>query len=165
MFTGINKDICANAWAALQPSIEHMSTLGITNRHAGVVIVLDPNESYDTEMFDYLPIVFTGQASDQDYDKYREIAWSKASLSWRTGLPSSLVQTQYPYLYQEEDTKWGGSTVDKGGLIVAFSGVQAVYDEMISEWMASAIRALCRNEMPAVMAHDSSFLLRGDIES
>lgn len=159
MFTGIDEDICAYAWELLQPSIKNLAEFGVTNKHAGVVIVLDPDEPYSDSIG--IPILFGDSVSDQDYEKYNEIACAKALVSWRTGLPSSLVQTEFPYLYREGDTKWGGSTVDAGGLVVAFSGVQAVYDELISEWMASTIRALCRNEMTrpgGVMEHDSSFL-------
>lgn len=62
-------------------------------------------------------------------------------MSHRIKLPSSMIQTQYPHPYVLGNTKWGGDTVDEGGLVVAFSGVQAMHDKMISEWMVSANRA------------------------
>ena len=81
-------------------------------------------------------------------------------MSRHTGLPSRQVQQESPHLYRHGDTKWGGSVV-RNGLIVAFSGVQAVFDEMIAGWMADAIIALCRNDMTkpdGIMASDSSFV-------
>ena len=142
MFTGISEDVCGFAWHKMVlPAIAPMAELGIINRYAGCIIVVDPYFPGFTPLF-----TATINGENDDYI-YMRIAEAKARVSHRTRLSSSLVQTQYPYLYKEGDTKWGGSTVDAGGLVVAFSGVQAVYDEMIAEWMASAIRALCRNEM------------------
>ena len=152
MFTGITTEICQQAWEIITPSLAAASKDGVTNNHAGTVIVLDPQ----TEEVIFSAVI------DSEHEKalmYSEIAKAKAEVSRRTGMPSSLVQTQDPDLYVEGDTNWGGSTVDEGGLVVAFSGVQAVFDEMIAEWMASAIRAICRDQMTEVMVADGSFLL------
>ena len=155
VFVGLNEDFCAEAWEMILPAIAHGAHLGVLNKHAGCIVVLDPAS-------DDFEVLFTKTINGEEADaKYVEIAHAKARVTHRTGLPSSLVQTQYPYLYQEGDTKWGGSTIDDGGLVVAFSGVQAVYDEMISEWMVAAIRALCRNDMVVdVMLSGESFLRR-----
>lgn len=155
-FTGITQATCAKAWNSMVfPSLAPLAGLGIINKYAGCIVVLDPNSSE-------FAVLFSATInSAEDDQRYMHIAMAKAEVSRRTGLSSSLVQTQYPHLYTEGDTKWGGSTVDGVGLVVAFSGVQAVYDEMISEWMASAIRALCRNEMTkkgGVMDSEDSFL-------
>lgn len=155
-FTGITQATCEMAWRTMVfPSLAPLADLGIINKYAGCIVVLDPNSSEFAVLFS---ATINGENDDYIFDK---IAHAKARISHRTGLSSSLVQTQYPHLYTEGDTKWGGSTVDGVGLVVAFSGVQAVYDEMISEWMASAIRALCRNEMTkkgGVMDSEDSFL-------
>ncbi|MCA9349192.1 hypothetical protein KC878_03575 [Candidatus Saccharibacteria bacterium] len=160
MFTGISEGVCGFAWHTMVlPAIQPLADIGVINKHAGCIVVVDPNAPE-------FQVIFTATINGAEEDqKYMHIAMAKAAVSHRTGLSSSLVQTQYPYRYREGDTKWGGSTVDRGGLVVAFSGVQAVYDEMISEWMASAIRALCRNEMMrsgGVMENDNSFLIGDD---
>jgi len=93
-------------------------------------------------------------------DRFLELALAMAYVSLRTGQPGRVVQQEMPHLYKEGMTKWGGSVV-RGGLIVAFSGMQAVFDEMIAGWMADALIALCRHEItrPAgVMENGSSFL-------
>lgn len=150
VFTGIDQDICDTAWTMVLPSISNAAEVGLINKRAGAIVVVDPRHPFGrTDDFEStMPVIFhrtiRGEVEDE---RYSDIAMAKAYVSYRTGLPSSRVQQEYPYLYEEGDTKWGGSTVAPGGLIVAFSGVQAVYDEMISEWMASAIRALCRYSM------------------
>ena len=139
VFTGISEMICDVAWMVIRPSIEKAASAGITNKLAGAMIVLDPRSE---EEF----VLYANVIDDAQDPIYSNIAMAKASVTFKHRKPSSVVQQQYPYLYQEGDTKWGGCTIDAGGLIVALSGVQAVYDEMISEWMASAIRALSRFE-------------------
>lgn len=148
----LTEDTCAMAWDMISPSIAYSADMTVTNKYAGCIVVY--NEVGQA--------IFVTTINGQEEDaKYVEIAHAKAQVSMRTGMTSSEVQTQYPYLYENGDTKWGGSTIMPGGVVIAFSGVQAVYDEMISEWMASTIRALCRNEMTrpgGVMESDSSFI-------
>lgn len=153
MFTGLSKEVCQQAWDMIYPSIAHAANHCITNKHAGTMVVARQARA-DNTFFFHVSV----KGSDE---KYLSIATQKAELSLRTGLPSSVVQHQYPYLYQEGDTKWGGSTVLPGGVVVAFSGVQAVYDEMFAEMMASAIKGLCRYEMVkphGVMSHESAII-------
>jgi hypothetical protein len=144
--------LCCVAWEMTQTAVKWAAEVGITNKLNGTLVVFTP----DSEV----PFFRINLIRDAD-PKYFDIATRKGIVSLRTGLPSSMVQTQYPYLYKEGDTKWGGSTVMPGGVVVAFSGVQAVFDEMIAEWMASAIRALSRNEMTregGVMASESAII-------
>ena len=164
MFTGVDQVICAVAWELVQPSIKRAANLGVVNKCNGVVIVLDPRKRPVHGTLDECKnaVMFkSALGNGSDYSKYGDIALSKAHVTFKNQMPSSVVQQQFPHLYEVGNTKWGGSTIDAGGLIVAFSGVQAVYDEMIAEWMASAIRALCRWEMTktdGVMDSDSSFI-------
>jgi hypothetical protein len=57
-------------------------------------------------------------------------------------------------------TKYGGSAVDKG-LVVAFSGVEEWFDQMISEMMLAAIKGVCLHKMhgpDGVMESESDFI-------
>jgi len=154
MFTGLTEDICQQAWELILPTINYAIRNEITNNYAGTIVVVR-SETADEEEFN-----FFRSLPDSD-PKYKTIAISKAYVSISTGLPSSVVQQQCPYLYEAGDTKWGGSTVMPGGVVVAFSGVQTVFDEMIAEMMASAIRGLCRWEMTkpeGIMDNESDFI-------
>lgn len=158
MFTGVSHQICATAWDIVQPAIRQAAEQGVIDRFAGAVVVLDP---YATSVSGYQDGQSVAEAADQpgvlfmaeidgsteiDPATFRRVALAKAHVSLTVGHPSRIVQQQMPHLYQAGMTKWGGSTV-RDGLVVAFSGVQAVFDEMISGWMADAVIALCRNEM------------------
>jgi hypothetical protein len=138
MFTGISTEICAQAWEIILPSIEKAAAMGVTDRLAGTVIVLDPTlETHE--------ILFTGHVGEPNPNP-TGWATAKAAVTLRTGLDSSRVRQDFPHLYKEGDIKWPGAIV-RDGLVVAFSGVQGEFDEMIAEWMVSAIRAICRDAM------------------
>lgn len=154
MYTGLTEEICEQAWNVVYDGIHAAANNVITNKLAGTIVVLHPVDG--TKIFEQT-IDSNGRHDDA---KYRRLAHAKAHLTRRTGMASREVQQRAPHLLQYSDVKWGGSTV-RDGLIVAFSGVQAAYDEMIAEWMTSAIIAMCRHEMTregGVMDADYSFI-------
>ncbi|MDQ3123248.1 MAG: hypothetical protein M3Q14_01005 [bacterium] len=145
MFAKIDVRICADAWAMIFPAIRQKFTNDVIDKLRGAIIVLDPRPPEEDHANEKYPVLYQATiVSSATDEKYVRIATSMALASLKTGLPSCRIQQEYPNLYEEGDTKWGGSTVDPDGLIVAFSGVQAVFSEMIAQWMASAIRAQYR---------------------
>jgi len=135
VFTGITPEICATAWSIIEPAIVRASDLGVTNRPGGNLVVLDPASA----AFSILFTAHTGEPSETTLG----YATAKAKLVLRTGRDTSTLRNAVPHLYQPEDIKFPGG-IFRDGLIVAFSGVQGEYDEMISEWFVSAVRAICR---------------------
>lgn len=118
-------------------------------RRALAVVVLDPTKTpVNTPSFEDA-ILYESYFGDMStWERaFDEIARRKARLSWRTGLSSHLVQQRAPYLFENDDVKYGGSVVWEGGLIVAASGLQWYLDQMFSSWIAAAIQALCIQEM------------------
>jgi hypothetical protein len=164
MFIGLSTEICRTAWSMILPAVEAAAEQEITNKFAGCIVVFEPSARAEYINTGHVRPLFTDAiGTAAEVEKYTQIATMKGYVSLRTGMSSSRVQQEYPYLYYTGDTKWGGSTISPGGLVVAFSGVQAVFDEMISEWMASAIRALCRFEMTkpdGVMNQESAVIGR-----
>jgi hypothetical protein len=162
MHTGLlTTEICEQAWGMILPAVETTAEAEITNKFAGTIFVLNPTILFAGQ--DALPtnaVLYSEIVGETEDEKYTGIAEDKAYVSWKTGLPSRIVQQQAPHLLATGMTKWGGSVV-RDGLVVAFSGVQAVFDEMISGWMADTIIALCRHEMTkpgGVMASDSAII-------
>jgi len=152
-FTGINKEICQTAWDLALPSVRRAAQAGVVNKLAGTIVVLHPKTG---ELY-FVSLINLGHP---DAAKFTGIAEAKAKVSWETGLPSRVVQQSAPHLYQPGWTKWGGSAVENG-LVVAFSGVQAVFDEAISWQVLKWIVALCQHEMTkeqGVMASGSSYI-------
>ncbi|WP_061960524.1 heme-binding protein [Demequina flava] len=140
MFTGITSDICAQAWDVITPSIERGYEQGLLNRFKGGVVVLDPADTSG-------PALFTAHLGE-DPESFVEWATAKAAVAARTGMDTSRMRDHSPHLYRAGDIKWPGG-IAREGLVVAFSGVQGEYDEMIAEWLVSAIRAICRIEFAA----------------
>lgn len=75
---------------------------------------------------------------------YDAIACGKARLCQRTGMVARNVQRDAPWLYEKGDTCFVGGVIENG-LVVAASGVQDYFDEMISWMVLSAIQGLCRD--------------------
>lgn len=73
---------------------------------------------------------------------FDKIARSKCHLSWRYVMPTQVLQALAPHLLNAGDTVYYGSAV-RDGLVVACSGVQPFYDQMVSAWVLEACRALC----------------------
>ncbi len=153
MFRGITREICSDAWEITAGTIIAAHSMDITNKFAGTIVVLDP---WSDE------VMFQARVSyaHPEAEKYDGIALTKAVVSRETGLPSRYVQQDAPHLYLPGMTKWGGSAAENR-LVVAFSGVQAVFDEAVSWTMLKWIVALCQNEMTkpdGVMNSNSSFI-------
>ncbi|MBV6758588.1 hypothetical protein [Rhodococcus opacus] len=155
-FSGVTEAIAREAVELALPSIENLSHGG-----PGHLVVLRPGvaPSADAE----LPVVYRrswGEKKDWR-GPYDAIAESKARISWTTGLPSHTVQQLHPYLYQQGWTKWGGSAVGEGGLVVAYSGDKWFHDQFYSELVVSAIKVVCLREIDAVL-RDPGTLFLGD---
>ena len=160
----LTEQMCVTAWEISLRSIRQMYRLGVTNRLAGWVVVVNPTIYFSDPCAPSFndALLFEGwiNGSEEEAATYRPVALAKANLSWRTGLPSREVQ-QNPHLYEIDDVKWGGSVV-KRGLVVAFSGVQAVFDEAIAAMEAELSIGMCRNEMtrPGGVMDSSSHYVR-----
>jgi len=170
-FNGLTAQICNDAFGLIWPAIKAAAALGTINKLAGTVVVLNPAIPYEPKYANAINDESFGELAlwefsfDDEHElesgKYAPIAEAKAFTSYLTGLPSHLVQQQFPSLYVSGMTKWGGSAVAGVGpmkLIVAFSGVQWNFDQMISEMMISAIQALCLEEMREVMASENPMI-------
>lgn len=139
MYQGITPAICDRAWNITFGSISGAALTGTIDKVAGTIVVLDPLNG---------EVLYTSQIdpSHEKAEKYDQIAKAKAEVSLLTGLSSRRVQQDAPHLYQPGMTKWGGSVVENN-LVVAFSGVEAVFDEAIAGTMLRWIVALCQHEM------------------
>ncbi|MFC9355252.1 hypothetical protein ACFTZB_01545 [Rhodococcus sp. NPDC057014] len=153
-FSGLTADVASEAVELALPSIENLS-----HGSPGHLVVLRPGvaPSADAE----LPVVYRrswGEKKDWR-GPYDAIAESKARISWTTGLPSHAVQQLHPYLYQQGWTKWGGSAVGEGGLVVAYSGDKWFHDQFYSELVVSAIKVVCLREIDAVLRDPGTLFL------
>jgi hypothetical protein len=109
------------------------------------IVVLDP--AFKGE-YSEAAILFersTGNRSKWTYD-YKEIARSKAKMTYEHKLPSQVIIEQRPYLLEANDTKyWGSAYLDS--IVVAISGSECYFDAMLSEIVASLCKGLCSDEM------------------
>jgi len=128
--------------AFVRPSIQHAMHKEHVNKSHMHVVVLQPGVPY-VEGAD-LPILFEvsfGDSSDWekwDGKSYKEFAYGKAHLSWRTGMSSREVVLTKPHLLLPGDCRLWGSSV-YGGVVTGISGVQPFFDEMFATMTSSAM--------------------------
>ncbi|MEQ1849465.1 MAG: hypothetical protein ABL890_02655 [Candidatus Peribacteraceae bacterium] len=82
---------------------------------------------------------------------FGEIARQKCKMSWTSGLSTREIHQLHPQLLLAGDTVYYGSVVCPGN-VVACSGVEAYFDEMISTWVQAACNALCHRGREALQA-------------
>src|SRR6476620_4812529 len=123
MFRGVDHDICQIAWQTIMPAVVEAARTQITNKLDGTIIVIDPTKSHTYYDPSFKDVLFEASVISTPDPKYRMVAMDKAIVTARLRMPSCRVQQEFPY-YKKGDVKWGGATIDAGGLIVAFSGVQ-----------------------------------------
>jgi len=125
--------------AFVRPSIQHAINKENVNKSHMHVVVLQPGVPY-VEGAD-LPILFEvsfGEMEDWEVKSYKECAYGKARLSWRTGLSSREVVLTKPHLLLPGDCRLWGSSV-YGGVVTGISGVQPFFDEMFATMTSSAM--------------------------
>jgi len=128
--------------AFVKPGIYHAMSNKHVNRSHMHVVVLKPGVPFEEDAA--LPILFEKSFGDvKDWEKwdgksYKEFAYGKAALSWRTGLSSREVVLTKPHLLLPGDCRLWGSSV-YGGIITGVSGVQPFFDEMFATMTSAAI--------------------------
>ncbi len=88
---------------------------------------------------------------DEWEHNYAAIALAKGNLTARTGMSSRHVQLMQPELLELEDIMFWGSTI-LGNIIVAPSGIQSWFDEVIANAVAWTCRGLIQNGLEEVLA-------------
>lgn len=128
--------------AFVRPSIQHAMYQEHVNKAHMHVVVLQPGVPYAEDAD--LPILFEVSFGDkEDWEKwdgksYKEFAYGKARLSWRTGLSSREVVLTRPHLLLPGDCRLWGSSI-YGGVVTGISGVQPFFDEMFATMTSAAM--------------------------
>jgi hypothetical protein len=149
MFAGVTTEICAQAWELVLPGIEKGHAAGLLNGLRGGLAVLDPATPGGKPLFT--------AGIGEEGPKFIEFATAKARLAAREQIDTSRLRQDFPHRYRPGDIKWPGGVV-RDGLAFGFSGVQGDYDEMICDWMAAAIRAICRIQFAEADKEGGPFL-------
>lgn len=147
---------CAEeALKILAPSFEML--FGYSERSGFHFVILDPSIKRWSVQGDVEGAIlldhFFGE-DDKRHD-YRKIALSKAEQAWKAGEPNAFVQSFAPALLEEKDTPYSGSFVFNG-LVVAVSGLQPWFDELVSMWIACTIQQVCQHHRQRWIARHPS---------
>lgn len=155
----LDRDMAEKAVRIAGMAFTGMLQENFLNRNALHVVVLDPTKCFGSSSFEETVLYEKsfGAAREQWVRPFDEFARRKASVSWRTGMDTHLVQQHSPYLYTEGDIKFGGG-VYRDGLVVGVSGVQWYFDQLFAELTASACKALSIQRMADELSGESPYI-------
>ena len=127
--------------------------------HTSVHLVfLDPTVRFGTGV-QFADAILYQHQNGHPKQKYVEVSLSKAHVSWATGLPSHEVQQMYPYLLEDDDTKWGGSAA-RDFLVISCSGLPWQYDWSLCDSLITEVQERTRSAMREVLGRDSVTFMR-----
>ena len=135
------EELVEKAVDSVLPAVYAMMASGRLKRHNLHIVVLNPLVQPWNGTFEEAILFEKSLGNPYSWEHpYDKIARSKAEISWHTSLPSQMVQLRMPqHLVAGNTVYWGSAVLD--GIIVAASGVQPWFDQMIAGWIAEACRA------------------------
>jgi hypothetical protein len=144
MFRGLTHDLVEEAVRIVLPTVEHFLQSERTGGRPNLyLVVLEPRS--ENVLYE---IAFGDGKSIWKYE-FDQFALAKARQCMRTGMVGRNVLRDAPWLVKPDDTRYVGG-VYENGLVVAASGVQDHFDEMISWLVLSTIQGLCRDEVSKI---------------
>ncbi|MBX3598914.1 MAG: hypothetical protein KF874_15220 [Rhizobiaceae bacterium] len=137
----LDAEITARAFERVRSALEEMLRNAFAGRAGFAVVVSGLQELVPVKpdaqfRENCLLVTSIGDLSKSPYPNM-EIALSKAEISVRTRMPSSRVPQHF---LRAGDTVYSGSAI-LDGIIVACAGLEPRDDEMISYWIAAAIKS------------------------
>lgn len=142
----LTAEVAQKAVEFLLPAIKQLMDSSVFKRDDLHIVIAKPLFPDNRDEVDWHESGILYEYSMGDREKweyqFQAIARAKCYMSWRTGMSTQMLQVRAPHLLQKCDTVFYGSAVSDG-LVVACSGVQPFYDQMISHWVLEACRALC----------------------
>lgn len=141
--------IIADAVKLVKPTITHLlrSDLTAGRRSLHIVVGFQGSVLYQES--------FGRPESEWEYP-FDKIARAKTRMCMRTSMVGRTLLRDAPWLIMDDDTRYPGGVVENG-LVVAASGIQDHFDEMISWMVLKTIQGLCRDEMSKIQDDDPDF--------
>jgi hypothetical protein len=179
VFTGLTTEMCDNAFDITRAGFDRARQLEVVNKDAGTLVVINPfatpsnNDPSKVSLDEVAQATLFGRSINPHHEKadlYLQIALTKARELWvlrqLLGPDFTLrnVQTKYPHLYRASMVKYRGG-ICAGGVPIAFSGVQADYDEAFSRTFSAWMMAQCQDAVlgtDGVLADDGIDYIGGE---
>ncbi len=149
----LNANVAERALDLVVTGIFYSSQMkDVLNKHMGHIVVLVPSikvvpAGADRNVQTVLPFLLaTRDIGDKSQwtSPYDKIALNKGTQLWYDRNADGATDCQPHLLYLGDTPYWGG--VKRHGIVVACSGVQSFFDQMLSGMVADAIKAFARFE-------------------
>jgi len=149
MYQGLTLDLVNEAVDLVKPTIIRLlRSERACDKNIYIVVGLQGS--------DFLYEGYFGEDPSKWEHDYGKFARAKARACQRTGMVGRTFLRDAPWLVKPSDT-WYPGGVFENGLVVAASGPQDHFDEMISWMILAAIQGLCRDEMSKIKDDDPGF--------
>lgn len=131
-----DRNVAILAVDLVRPAIEAAMKAGLLKRQILVIDVADPTTG--EKMYSFVVCL----KNNEGQQRFEVLARKKCELAHQTGMDTAKVVGKCPHLLAENDVKYPGG-VNRDGIIVGCSGVEAYYDQMFAGMVAEAIKAIC----------------------
>lgn len=152
----VNRQLAGRAFARVLPALELMLREAFAGRAGFAVVItalddLAPRQGDKSFLDNCLLVTSVGDLAASPFPNL-EIALSKAEISVRTRLPTSRLP---PHYRRGGDTVYSGSAIVEG-IVVACAGLEPRDDEMISQWIAAAVKSEAESAVSQFAADNPS---------
>ena len=136
----VTEGLVLRAISLIKPTIRSILGSDLVERRRNIhIVVIEPGgQKFEQTIAD--------DPKEEWKYPYDEIARRKARLCQESGKPSGHVLYRTPWLFKEGDARYAGGVVEDG-LVVAISGLQSHFDEMLSWMIFNAIAGLCMDKV------------------
>lgn len=145
----VKQELVDQAIEMVKPTFEALLGSDLVEGRKDIHIVVRESSGHQ---FEY---TFAANPKKEWKYPYDNIAYRKALECQRTGKPSGHILHRTPWLFEEGDTRYAGGVV-KDGLVVAISGLQSHFDEMLSWMIFNAITGLCMDKIAQIQKDPNS---------
>lgn len=137
-------EISKRAFEILKPSIKSLLKEEARREDMHIVVMNPTIKPWEATFEEAVLIEFSLTNRDSWENPYDVMALGKAKQAWRDGQSNVEKHLLAPATLKDGDVAFYGSFAYQG-VIVAASGVEGWFDQLISGWMALTIQQLCQD--------------------
>lgn len=139
-----HKEIAEAAFEIIKPSVQKLLKERAVREDMHIVVMNPTIKPWEGSFEDAVLAEFSTTDKSGWANTYDVFALGKAKQAWRDGRDNVSKHLLSPATLKDGDVAFYGS-FDYEGVIVAASGVEAWFDQLVSGWMALTIQQLCQD--------------------
>ena len=139
-----HKKIAEEAFEIIKPSVVKLLKEKALREDMHIVVMNPTIKPWESTFEDAILVEFSLTDKGNWKNPFDTFALSKAKQAWRDGRDNVKKQLLSPATLKDGDVAFYGS-FEYEGVIVAASGVEGWFDQLVSGWLALTIQQLCQD--------------------